>query len=130
MTLQKRRVISYTFNVERLKFYLLAEDSLDNSLQRGRKQNASTTVEVRVCLVMALTSVTEALDDFNFVMHACLMDEPLYGYWFPAFHRMEVSNLLQQFEEACTFFWRFQKIASPDVLIVDLISIQFYNAEI
>ncbi|KAA6356519.1 MAG: hypothetical protein EZS28_047953, partial [Streblomastix strix] len=64
---------------------------LDKSLQRGRKYNACTTVEMRVCLVKAFTSVTEAPDDHNFVMHACLMDGPLYGYQIPAFRRMEVS---------------------------------------
>ncbi|KAA6397801.1 MAG: hypothetical protein EZS28_006671 [Streblomastix strix] len=92
MTLLKCRVITQTFNVERQKFYLLAEDCLDKSLQRGRKQNASTTVEVRVYRVEALNSVTKASDDLNFVIHAFLIYGPLYGYQIAAFRRMEVSN--------------------------------------
>ncbi|KAA6402205.1 MAG: hypothetical protein EZS28_002273 [Streblomastix strix] len=58
---------------------------LDISLQRRRRQHASTSEEVRVCLVKALTSVTEALEDLHFVIRACLMDGPIYGYWVPAF---------------------------------------------
>ncbi|KAA6395075.1 MAG: hypothetical protein EZS28_009397 [Streblomastix strix] len=87
-----RHIHIYMTEKCRLISYTLGYTHLDKSLQRGRKQNASTTVEVRVCLVKALTSVTEAPDDLNFVMHACLMDGPLYGCWIPAFRRMEVSN--------------------------------------
>ncbi|KAA6379797.1 MAG: hypothetical protein EZS28_024676 [Streblomastix strix] len=66
--------------------------NLDKSLQRGRKQNASTTVEVRVCLVKMLNSVTKASEDLNFVIHAFLMDGPLHGYQIAASRMMEVSN--------------------------------------
>ncbi|KAA6399218.1 MAG: hypothetical protein EZS28_005253 [Streblomastix strix] len=125
-----RHIHIYMTEKCRFNSYTLGYIHLDKSLQRGRKQNASTTVEVRVCLVKASTSVTEAPDDLNFVMHACLMDGPLYDYWIPVFRRIEVSDRLQQYDDAYIHFWKFQNTASPEVLIVDLTSIQFYKAEI